>query len=111
MTGRAWPSTPLGNGTLPTSPRGHARATPAPPKPKNAYKPATRPCHARATPAPASCDPWGMSGGSRSPKECWAMPGPSYEHRLSGAGETALPVIPGTLMGPAPPPPQGWENG
>eukprot|EP00661_Eupelagonemidae_sp_cell13_P010109 gene10109-biopygen21292 len=33
------------------------------------------------------------------------MPGPPFEHRLASAGETALPVIPGILGGPAPPPP------
>eukprot|EP00661_Eupelagonemidae_sp_cell13_P010239 gene10239-biopygen10809 len=34
----------------------HARATPAPPKPKMACSPR----HARATPAPLSCSPWSL---------------------------------------------------
>eukprot|EP00661_Eupelagonemidae_sp_cell13_P023407 gene23407-biopygen4327 len=69
----------------------HARATPAPPKPKKkCLWPAPRPRRARATPAPLSCDPWGgilyldKSCGSRSQKGDGRMQAPLPPPRPPG---------------------------
>eukprot|EP00661_Eupelagonemidae_sp_cell13_P012379 gene12379-biopygen6440 len=94
----------------------HARATPAPPKPKMAYGPR----HARAMPAPLSCDPWDrglQSGttqivkrpapgnttlprGSADPPEVrrrLLVPIWSPQHRQSGGSEAGAPPFPALL--------------